>query len=613
MRPTVERAAEWLASRPWALVGVVAVVVVIPILLLGENSASDMQRRLRAERLALGAQAAEQGAVVIQTQVTQSVQQLTGLKLDRPALAIAVQAGASQDVKFELLTRGFGGGSTDIIAIDVVDATGLVLATVTPASGFTGGGAPPSVANVADRDYFRAARAGTPTVVGVATESLLYEGAVLIAAPVQPQNSATTVGVLIGEIRGEDIALHLRSQLGPFGDLYVVDGAGRLVGRAAAGSTAVADLRSDPVIQRLLAGAQVAGELRDPLTGTVGLLNSAPVVFGNGLPWSVVVVQAAGGVEAETGVVLGEQRAVRLGLVAILLVGSFAFAQVAARSMRQRKLLAVALAQVEAKSREVEAANRHKSEFLANMSHELRTPLNAIIGFADVLSERMFGAINPKQGEYLGDIRTSGQHLLSLINDILDLSKVEAGKMELQPSQFSLPDALQSVVMMVRERATGHGIGLSTDIDPEVGQVEADERKVKQIVLNLLTNAVKFTPAGGQVRLRASRAGDGVTIAIADTGVGIAPADQARVFDEFAQARAGATGEQEGTGLGLTLSRRFVELHGGRIWVESGLGTGSTFTFTLPHVVALGAPAAPAREEHVPPEEPTGRDADREL
>jgi len=607
MRPAVERAAEWLASRPWALVGVVAVVVVIPILLLGENSASDMQRRLRAERLALGAQAAEQGAVVIQTQVTQSVQQLTGLKLDRPALAIAVQAGASQDVKFELLTRGFGGGSTDIIAIDVADATGLVLATVTPVSGFTGGTAPPSVPNIADRDYFRAARAGTPTVVGVVTEPLFYEHAVLIAVPVQPQNSASTVGVLIGEIRGEDIALHLRSQLGPFEDLYVVDGAGRLVGRAAAGSAAVADLRSDPVIQRLLAGAQVAGELRDPLTGTVGLLNSAPVVFGNGLPWSVVVVQAAGGVEAETGVVLAEQRAVRLGLVAILLVGSFAFAQIAARSLRQRKLLAVALGQVEAKSREVEAANRHKSEFLANMSHELRTPLNAIIGFADVLSERMFGAINPKQGEYLGDIRTSGQHLL------LDLSKVEAGKMDLQPSRFSLPDALQSVVMMVRERATGHGIGLSTDIDPEVGQVEADERKVKQIVLNLLTNAVKFTPPGGQVRLRASRAGDGVTIAIADTGVGIAPADQARVFDEFAQARAGATGEQEGTGLGLTLSRRFVELHGGRIWVESGLGTGSTFTFTLPHVVALGAPAAPAREEHVPPEEPTGRDADREL
>ena len=194
----------------------------------------------------------------------------------------------------------------------------------------------------------------------------------------------------------------------------------------------------------------------------------------------------------------------------------------------------------------------------------------------------MFGEINPKQSEYVGDIRASGQHLLSLINDILDLSKVEAGKMELQPSRFSLADALQSVVMMIGERAAESGIGLSTEIDPGIGQIEADERKVKQIVLNLLTNAVKFTPAGGQIRLRATRTGEAVTVAITDTGVGIAHADQARVFEEFAQARTGAVGGQEGTGLGLTLSRKFVELHGGRIWVESGLGTGSTFTFTLP-------------------------------
>ena len=154
--------------------------------------------------------------------------------------------------------------------------------------------------------------------------------------------------------------------------------------------------------------------------------------------------------------------------------------------------------------------------------------------------------------------------------------------MELEPSRFSLSDALQAVVMMVRERAAGRGIGLSTQIDPEIDPVEADERKVKQVVLNLLTNAVKFTPAGGQVQLRATRAGDGVVVAIRDTGMGISPADQARVFEEFAQARGGATREQEGTGLGLTLSRKFVELHGGTIWVESELGKGSTFTFTLP-------------------------------
>lgn len=154
--------------------------------------------------------------------------------------------------------------------------------------------------------------------------------------------------------------------------------------------------------------------------------------------------------------------------------------------------------------------------------------------------------------------------------------------MELELSRFSLPDALQSVVMMVRERAAGHGVALTTDIGPEIDLVEADERKIKQVVLNLLTNAVKFTPADGQVELRVTRGGDGVVVAIRDTGVGIAPADQARVFEEFAQARSGASREQEGTGLGLTLSRKLVELHGGKIWVESEVGKGSTFSFTLP-------------------------------
>jgi signal transduction histidine kinase len=589
MRRDIERAAEWLVSRPWAFVVVVAIAVVIPILLLGELSASDMQRRLRTERLALGAQAADRGAELIQTQVTLSLQQLESVG-SRTELGAAVQLGDKSGVKLALSTPDYAAAFTDISAIDVVDQAGAVLATVTAVSGFTGGTAPASVTSVADRDYFRRARAGTSTVAGVTTESLLLDHPVVVAAPVRTGESGTAiVGVLIGEISGEDLARHLRSQLGPFEDLYIVDGGGRLVGRAAATTTAAVDLSGDPVVRELLAGTPAAGELRDPVTGRIGLLSSAPIIFNGRPDWTVVAVQAAGGVEGETAGVLAQQRALRLALVAILLVGSFAFARIAAGSLRQRRMLAAALGQVEAKSREVEAANRHKSEFLANMSHELRTPLNAIIGFSEVLSQRMFGEINPKQGEYLGDIQASGQHLLSLINDILDLSKVEAGKMELQPSRFSLAGSLQSVVMMVRERAAGRGIALSAEIDTNI-EVEADERKVKQVVLNLLTNAVKFTPAGGQVQLRATRAGDGVAVAIIDTGVGIAPADQARIFEEFAQARGGVSGEQEGTGLGLTLSRTFVELHGGTIWVESELGKGSAFTFTLP--LAARAPHA---------------------
>jgi two-component system, NtrC family, sensor kinase len=234
------------------------------------------------------------------------------------------------------------------------------------------------------------------------------------------------------------------------------------------------------------------------------------------------------------------------------------------------------------KGRQLEAASRHKSEFLANMSHELRTPLNAVIGFSEVLLQRMFGDLNTKQDEYLKDIYASGQHLLSLINDILDLSKIEAGRMELAPAPFHLPSALENAVTLVKERAARHAIALQVDVDPRLGEVVGDERKVKQVLLNLLSNAVKFTPEGGRISLKAGRRDGMVEIAVTDTGIGIAPEDQAAIFEEFRQVGSDETRKQEGTGLGLTLAKKFVELHGGRIWVQSRVGQGSTFTFTLP-------------------------------
>jgi GAF domain-containing protein len=234
------------------------------------------------------------------------------------------------------------------------------------------------------------------------------------------------------------------------------------------------------------------------------------------------------------------------------------------------------------KSRLLEAASRHKSEFLANMSHELRTPLNAILGFSEVLAERMFGEVNEKQAEYLQDILSSGRHLLSLINDILDLSKVEAGRLELELGRFHLPTALDNALTLVRERATRHGITLTPSVDDRVGHIVADERKVKQILLNLLSNAVKFTPEGGRVGLTATVGEGRITIAVSDTGIGIAPEDQATIFEEFRQVGRDDARKQEGTGLGLTLAKKFVELHGGRIWVRSEVGQGSTFSFTLP-------------------------------
>jgi two-component system, NtrC family, sensor kinase len=237
--------------------------------------------------------------------------------------------------------------------------------------------------------------------------------------------------------------------------------------------------------------------------------------------------------------------------------------------------------EIEVKSRQLEVASQHKSEFLANMSHELRTPLNAIIGFSELLSERLYGDLNEKQEEYLKDIHASGQHLLSLINDILDLSKIEAGRMELELTDFDLPTAIDNALTLIRERAVRHGITLHQQIDPRLAQIRGDERKLKQVLLNLLSNAIKFTPEGSRIDVRAVPTDSAVEVSVTDTGVGIAPEDQEAIFEEFRQVGTAAK-KVEGTGLGLALSRKFIELHGGRIWVTSQVGAGSTFMFTIP-------------------------------
>jgi signal transduction histidine kinase/DNA-binding response OmpR family regulator len=237
--------------------------------------------------------------------------------------------------------------------------------------------------------------------------------------------------------------------------------------------------------------------------------------------------------------------------------------------------------ELERKSDEVEIASRHKSEFLASMSHELRTPLNAVIGFSEVLLEQMFGDLNDRQGEYLRDILSSGRHLLELLNDILDLSKVEAGRMDIQRSTFPVHETLEYGLSMVRERAVRHDISLSLDVAPEVDLIEADELRFKQVMLNLLSNAVKFTPDGGEVVVRARVDGPELVVTVSDTGIGIAPDDRERIFESFQQGGRGVQ-QQEGTGLGLTLSKRILELLGGRMWLKTEVGVGSTFGFAVP-------------------------------
>ncbi|MBI1785634.1 PAS domain S-box protein [Candidatus Sumerlaeota bacterium] len=269
-----------------------------------------------------------------------------------------------------------------------------------------------------------------------------------------------------------------------------------------------------------------------------------------------------------------------------------------ARDISERKR---AEAELNAARQVVEAASRAKSEFLANMSHELRTPLNAIIGFSEVLQDLTFGPLNPKQTHYVQNVLTAGQHLLSLINDILDLSKIEAGKTTVEPITFAIKPVLANSLVLVKERAMRGGLTLALEVPDDLMAV-ADERMFKQILFNLLSNAVKFTPHGGQIVVSAQRTelakGGDLSVSVADTGIGIKLEDQSRLFTEFEQLDSGYDRMHQGTGLGLALTRKFVELHGGRIWMESpGEGKGSTFRFTLPPFREDPSPSSTHKEK----------------
>ena len=244
--------------------------------------------------------------------------------------------------------------------------------------------------------------------------------------------------------------------------------------------------------------------------------------------------------------------------------------------------------ELSAQRTELEVVSQHKSDFLASMSHELRTPLNAVIGFSEVLLDRMAGELNERQDEYVRDIHGAGRHLLELLNEILDLSKIEAGRMELDAVEFSVEDVLRGTMALVRERATRHGIAVEVEVAPDVGMLVGDELRFKQVLLNLMSNAVKFTPDGGQVTVAASRGDGRLQVQVTDTGPGIATDDRERIFESFQQGGRGIRSE-EGTGLGLTLSRRLVALMDGELWLDTEVGRGSTFGFWVP--------AAPADDE----------------
>lgn len=260
--------------------------------------------------------------------------------------------------------------------------------------------------------------------------------------------------------------------------------------------------------------------------------------------------------------------------------------------------------ELDTKSKELIVVSRTKSEFLANMSHELRTPLNSIIGFSEILYDETFGPLNKKQSKYINNIMTSGKHLLRLINNILDLSKIEAGKMELNYEIFSVSDAINEITTLTSSLASKKGIGVSTVVGPEITTINADLGKFKQILFNIISNSIKFTPESGTLSVEAQRAGDMAQISITDTGIGISKEDHKKIFKAFTQADASNSRQYGGTGLGLSLVKQFVNIHGGDVWIESELDKGSTFIFTIPIDQKVKDPKTEAIEKtEMPPVE----------
>jgi signal transduction histidine kinase len=233
------------------------------------------------------------------------------------------------------------------------------------------------------------------------------------------------------------------------------------------------------------------------------------------------------------------------------------------------------------KGQQLEIASKHKSQFLANMSHELRTPLNAILGYTELILDEIYGEVPESLRDVLERVQQSGRHLLDLINDVLDISKMEAGQLTLSLNEYSMTEVVYTVSTAVESLAMEKGLALNVDLAPDLPRGKGDERRLAQVLLNLVGNAIKFTDAG-EVHIRVTVTDNVFTVAVADTGPGITEADQQTIFREFQQADSSSTRLKGGTGLGLAIVKRIVEMHGGRVWVESSLGKGSTFWFTLP-------------------------------
>ena len=552
-----------------AFVALVALVIAAPIAILGEASSNDARTRLESDQVAAVTDAADRAADLVRGRLTAVLDEVTGMvRNDEFGNALD---GADTTAAGALIERYKSVTSSDIDRLFVISGCGCP-------------GEPPYVSNSVPTDErVGQARPASEYLLGstsiVTTSQRIFmashvQGPPTIAVAISRRRGAAAVSslgnVLIADIPVSRLAEWLRPIAGAGQRIYVLDESGHQI-PAAMGDAGVAPPLSTLVLSAVRAGDHVAARLADG-PPEARFVASALVTSS---AWHVVVVRPVSAAELDLGDVSTAQRWLRGALIGFLLLGAALVGWFAQRLRTQGKAL--------------EVASRHKSQFLASMSHELRTPLNAIIGFSEVLLQRLFGDLNPKQEEYLRDILSSGKHQLALVNDILDLSKVEAGRMELDVTRFSLSALVTDSSAMLREKASQKGVRITIMTDATLGSIDGDERKIKQVLFNLLTNAIKFTPSGGTITIAGQRTNADVMVSVTDTGAGIAPEDQARIFEDFRQTAGSAGRTEEGTGLGLSLAKRFIELHGGTLRVVSALGSGSKFVFVLPQPLVAAA------------------------
>ena len=548
-------------------------IIVVPAFIATEVVYRDTNARLEDARVAEQARDAKIGAQLVEDDVR-------GIRSDLLALAnsrAAKAALAARDLDELAVLVGEslpGVGTGEALTLFFDDRRGTLVALAPPQPDLIG-------RDFSQRDYF----------IGVSREwkpfvSEAFQGAttakpstVVVAVPVFGPD-----GVPLG-LLGTSIDLSAASTwfdpLSRYEDVYLIDRKGRLITRAKnALGDSLKDLSADPTISKIVSGAEVVDNVADPLTGRMILAATATIPDIN---WHVMLVDKAFATDTQLSPLIQAMFFIRVLLLIAVVVFTLALSRTIRGLVAQRAQLGASAQAARTAQEEADAANQHKSEFLANMSHELRTPLNAIIGFSDLLQEQLASTLSDRQKRYLRNVRDAGDHLLGLINDVLDLSKVEAGRVELRRETVTIDALLAPVLAATREAAARQRIEFQSVVDDD-RSVSVDPARMRQVLYNLLSNAVKFTPAGGRVTLRVATSSDDLEVSVADNGLGIPEDKHDRVFGTFERLHE-TTSTAGGTGLGLALTKRLVELHRGTITFTSRENAGTTFVVRIPDAV----------------------------